>query len=32
MKTTFLDKIEQFSYKIGQQKHIIALRDGGSII
>lgn len=28
MKTTFLDKIEQFSYKIGQQKHIIALRDG----
>lgn len=28
MQTTLLDKIERFSYKIGQQKHIIALRDG----
>lgn len=28
MNAGLLDKIERFSYKIGQQKHIIALRDG----
>lgn len=28
MQNALLDKIERFSYKIGQQKHIIALRDG----
>lgn len=28
MQQALLDKVERFSYKIGQQKHIIALRDG----